>query len=584
MLRKYFLPLLIFGFFSLTSVYVVLASTTDGTIDSTNKYARIIADGSLINFSTTNGNVHVTDTALTGYAWSQNLGWINLAPSGSGVLNNNEGTLSGYAWGEKTGWINFNPTNGGVTINSSGVFLGYAWSQNNGWIIFNCATDSSCSTLDHKVSTDWRPASTRTTTTTATITSGNGNTTTTPPPPTTTPPPVIPPTPPTVPPVIPPTPPPPPATPPPVPPSTPPAPPSGTPAGVVGGLIQGAIGQFKDSVTLAKDTATAIAVGVEKVFNDPVGSAVTKTVATAGVVTGGLVTASALFMNPLSVGEIILIPFRLWALLMSALGLKKKYRPWGSVYDSITKQPLDPAYVTLVDSNGKEISSSITDLDGRYGFLLNDGSYRMVANKTNYTFPSTKLAGKTQDELYGNLYFGEPINVVGGEVLAKNIPMDPIKFDWNEFAKKNMGVMKFHGRFDLYINKFSNAFFVIGFLVAVVALLVASQLYNIITFGLYVLLLVMRILGLKPKTFGSLVDSKTGEPLSFAIIRVFSVDLEREITHPVADKFGRYYALVPKGKYYLKIDKKNPDESYTNVYTSQVIDAKNGIVNERVIV
>ena len=98
MFRKYFLFLLVFSFFSLTIVHVVLASTTDGTIDSTNKYARILSDGSLINFATTNGDVHVTDTALTGYIWSQNLGWINLTPSGGGVLNNNEGTLSGYAW------------------------------------------------------------------------------------------------------------------------------------------------------------------------------------------------------------------------------------------------------------------------------------------------------------------------------------------------------------------------------------------------------------------------------------------------------------------------------------------------------
>ena len=48
----------------------------------------------------------------------------------------------------------------------------------------------------------------------------------------------------------------------------------------------------------------------------------------------------------------------------------------------------------------------------------------------------------------------------------------------------------------------------------------------------------------------------------------------------VTDKFGRYYILVPKGKYYLSIEKKNNDGSYSLVHTSSVIDAKKGIINK----
>jgi hypothetical protein len=146
----------------------VLASATDGTIDSTDKYAWTENAGWL-NFGTTEGNVHVTDSVLTGYAWSENLGWISLNCSNDTscgtvdykISNNGEGTLTGYAWSENAGWINFNPTYGGVTINSSGEFLGYAWGENIGWVVFNCNTTVSCATVNYKVKTDWRPSSAR---------------------------------------------------------------------------------------------------------------------------------------------------------------------------------------------------------------------------------------------------------------------------------------------------------------------------------------------------------------------------------------------------------------------------------------
>ncbi len=142
--------------------FFAFASTTDGMIDTTYKYAWG-ANSGWINLGATNGNVHITDSALTGYAWSENYGWINLNPSNGGVSNNNEGTLSGNAWGQHLGWINF----AGVTINSSGQFSGSATvSVDNTKINFDCTR---CT-----VKTDWRPASTRGAVAGATTSGGGG--------------------------------------------------------------------------------------------------------------------------------------------------------------------------------------------------------------------------------------------------------------------------------------------------------------------------------------------------------------------------------------------------------------------------
>jgi hypothetical protein len=49
-----------------------------------------------------------TQNALTGYAWSDNIGWISFSGPGYGVVINSDKSLSGYAWGDNIGWVSFN--------------------------------------------------------------------------------------------------------------------------------------------------------------------------------------------------------------------------------------------------------------------------------------------------------------------------------------------------------------------------------------------------------------------------------------------------------------------------------------------
>lgn len=139
-----------------------LASTTNGTIDSTYKYAWSDQIG-WINFAPTGtGGTYkgliITDSTVTGYAWSDKFGWINFGPfsnnSGGGVKNTAAGVLSGYAWSNNLGWINFS----GVTINSAGQFTGKTTADDIvGIINFDFTHCNNCG-----VKTDWRHEDTRT--------------------------------------------------------------------------------------------------------------------------------------------------------------------------------------------------------------------------------------------------------------------------------------------------------------------------------------------------------------------------------------------------------------------------------------
>ena len=57
---------------------------------------------------------------------------------GQPVQSASNGNVSGWAWSENIGWISFNGSNYGVNIDSgNGKLSGHAWSENIGWISFN---------------------------------------------------------------------------------------------------------------------------------------------------------------------------------------------------------------------------------------------------------------------------------------------------------------------------------------------------------------------------------------------------------------------------------------------------------------
>ncbi len=354
-------------------------------------------------------------------------------------------------------------------------------------------------------------------------------------------------------------------------------PPSDGTLGVIASQVRSSYCQTVDKVNAARKA-------VAKILTTGTGGTIAKVVATGGVVAGATAAVvSGLFLNPLSFSEIFLIPARLWSLLMAALGLKKRRRPWGTVYDSITKQPLDPAYVTLRTIEGVDVTSSLTDLDGRFGFVVPEpGTYSIIAQKTNYLFPSQKLVGRDHDELYRDLYFGEHFIVANaGDVVIKNIPMDPEHFDWNEFAKKQQKLMKFYSKRDRILRSLSDTFFGIGFGVALLAVVAAPKPYNLAIIALYIGLYFVRRYSKHSRPFGDVTDGKTGVPLSFALIRITSSSTGVEVMHRIADARGRYYALLPNADYKVRIDRKLDDGTYAVAAQDLPVTVKKGYLSDK---
>ena len=279
----------------------------------------------------------------------------------------------------------------------------------------------------------------------------------------------------------------------------------------------------------------------------------------------------------------------LYQLFSYFFGRRKNDNPWGTVYDSVTKRPLDPAYLTVSQGSlptqaGKEISTAITDIDGRFSFFLPAGVYTIKANKTHYRFPSERLAGKNSDELYNHLYFGNQFTTNGESVININIPMDPLDFDWNEFAKTKTNFFEFYNRRQLWLSRLYKLIFASGFLLSAYVSFVSPSVWNIIIFALYIVILAINRFWNNRQKPLQIIDSRTGEPLPFAILRVFLPELNQQIKYTVADKLGRFYLLVRPGAYYYTIEEKQSDGSYLKVLQSNLLNLPKGILTGNIYV
>jgi len=281
--------------------------------------------------------------------------------------------------------------------------------------------------------------------------------------------------------------------------------------------------------------------------------------------------------------EVYLLLLRQLGAILGFLGVKKKNKPWGTVYDSITKRPIDPAYVSV--SIGREqVATAITDIDGRYGFSLLDGNYSLTASKTHYRFPSVQLVGRNSDEVYSDLYFGEPFHVGAGEVISKNIPLDPVDFDWNEFVKSNGKFSELFVKHEVTRAKVIRIIYDAGLTASIFYLIFYPSIFNILVPVLY---LAIYLSGRYYRGRHKVVTVKnaiTGEPMPFAIIRVFYAGLDQEVKKVVTDMVGRFYLLVRPGTYSLAVDHKQPDGSYARIYVSPDTELKKGVWEKDILV
>ncbi|MEN8252436.1 MAG: carboxypeptidase-like regulatory domain-containing protein, partial [Patescibacteria group bacterium] len=222
---------------------------------------------------------------------------------------------------------------------------------------------------------------------------------------------------------------------------------------------------------------------------------------------------------------------------------KKKERRWGIVFDMDTKLPVLAAKVMLFDSNMKELETTYSDKEGRFGFLAGEGSYNIDVYKKDYEM----FTEMEKDDLHGELYTGQELRIEGDEILSVNVAMRSTNINWKEYADKK--VKEYTSTWSLVKKYLFRTLYVIGLLATIAVTIVQPTTLNIILFVVDVIIFCILIF-YKRKDHGT-VSTSDDNPVPFAVVNLYD-EAGRKNAFAVTDVVGRYYMLTDNGEYTMK--------------------------------
>lgn len=232
----------------------------------------------------------------------------------------------------------------------------------------------------------------------------------------------------------------------------------------------------------------------------------------------------------LSFLPLLLAPQLLFVLLGSLFGERKHVL--GIVFDSRTRKPIPFVVVRLYKSGSTQlVTQKISDLQGRYGFILSEGNYRLTVNQSGY------------QQFQKEIIIGKEV-----ELFTEDIPLS--KELRSSFIQS---IKNFYERIRRFIFKYSIVLSVIGFLFALIGFYLKREIFDFILLMIYTFVLGLYVL-LKIKNrrqhWGVVKDSKSGLLISGAFVRIFDNKNNLSDTQ-ITDENGRYSFFVDPGEYTL---------------------------------
>ncbi|MEO6728631.1 MAG: Ig-like domain-containing domain [Candidatus Dojkabacteria bacterium] len=234
-----------------------------------------------------------------------------------------------------------------------------------------------------------------------------------------------------------------------------------------------------------------------------------------------------------------------------ALLLNKRKRPWGVILDSKTQKPVSFATVRLVVENTLEvIAQTVSALDGTYGFNISEGKYTLEVRHPQYKIFKTSIEIQKDEE-------GYVLDIELASILGDGVSRPKFKD-------------KLKASFLSFYNKFRDAFFIFGFLFAVLSILISPSIWNWIIFGIFLLIIFFNvILEYKSRSlFSDVEDAQTGKKVPFAIVKIYELISYKNIDTRVCDSRGNFDYYGEPGEYGVVVASKGykfPSKTQTNL-------------------
>lgn len=266
----------------------------------------------------------------------------------------------------------------------------------------------------------------------------------------------------------------------------------------------------------------------------------------------------------------------LFSNILSALGLRRKRKPYGYVYDSMTKNPLGQAIVRIFDKNHTLLGTEVSDRDGIFWSSLEDGYYTLEVRRSLYTFPSKLVHGKDDYPMSG-VYHGDSVYIKKDD-MGIVIPMDPV-----EASRTDRGIAVLRNVLSVLVRVLATIFFVVGFASAIYVYIHNQTLTNLLIMLLYIPAAIFLVWGIKnsERKYGKIIG-EDGKPVEGVEVILKDVDHADVIGRRITDKDGKYtFYVSDPGKYQLHI----PDTRTAIVRGNEEIVLKDkGTIAEKIIV
>ncbi len=238
--------------------------------------------------------------------------------------------------------------------------------------------------------------------------------------------------------------------------------------------------------------------------------------------------------------------------LLEIIGIKRRRRVWGVVYDSTTKRPIPYAQVDLRDQSNRILETRYADRFGRYGFLTAPSSLHQKAvqvalnpRSPQYRFPSQIVTTDPDFIVYDHVYKGGLLTITKDVLVNYNIPLDA-----RARATKTPSLT---GSFlSRSLTTLLNAGFWIGVVTTPLNVLLFPSALSISVFVFFVLANGFRISLDLYRPYGLVYDATTHKPLSYALVTLTKPNGDRA-SFAVSDEQGRYFLIADPGTYTLSI-------------------------------
>lgn len=228
-----------------------------------------------------------------------------------------------------------------------------------------------------------------------------------------------------------------------------------------------------------------------------------------------------------------------------------KREKWGTVYNSLSKLPVDLAIIRLINTQTNKImQTKVTSSDGRYFFVVNSGKYRLEVKKGNFLFPSNLLKDFQVDGQKSDVYHGEEVVVSeAASVITANIPLDPLGQEIK--TPRRLILVK-------ALRHIQSVVSWLGLIVTVVVLYISPTWYMWLLLGAHlVMTFVFKRLSKAPpaKGWGIVYDDANKKPLGSVVARLFDSKFNKLVATEVTSADGKYYFVAGENQYYISYDR-----------------------------